>query len=210
MGGGGAESGGLVSVDWRSYSKDSGLGPVLDAALRVFTHTGYHGTSVRIIAKEAKLSVPGLYYHFTSKQDMLVALLKHSSGDLLQRARAAVAEGGSSPRQRFRLLIENIVLFMAHRRQLAHLAREMQFLETPHRKQHVARRDELESMVRREIEAGVASGEFATKDIPEATRAVWTLCRSVADWYAPKGPKTPAQLAAAYVDFALALVGDKG
>lgn len=196
--------------DWRAYGKDSGLGPVLDAALRVFTNTGYHGTSVRTIAKEAKLSVPGLYYHFTSKQDMLVALLKHSSGDLLRRARAAVADGGNSPRQRFCLLIENIVLYMTHRRQLAHLAREMQFLETPHRKLHVARRDELESMVRQEIEAGVAKGVFSTRDVPEATRAVWALSRSVADWYTPKGPKTPAELAAAYAGFALALVGDRG
>ena len=87
-----------TATDWRTYGKDSSLGPVLDAALRVFTNTGYHGTSVRIIAKEAKLSVPGLYYHFASKQDMLVALLKHSSGDLLRRARGAVAEGGDSSR----------------------------------------------------------------------------------------------------------------
>ncbi|MDP3137915.1 MAG: TetR/AcrR family transcriptional regulator [Burkholderiaceae bacterium] len=202
----GAAAGDDLTSDWRFYGKDSGLGPVLDAALRVFTNTGYHGTSVRTIAQEAKLSVPGLYYHFASKQEMLVALLKHSSGDLLRRARGAVADG-ASPKQRLCLLVENIVLYMAHRRQLAHLAREMQFLEAPHRKAHVARRDELESMVRREIENGVASGEFRTQDVPEATRAVWVLCRSVADWYAPKGPKSPAELARAYVGFALALVG---
>jgi AcrR family transcriptional regulator len=199
-----------TATDWRAYGKDSSLGPVLDAALRVFTNTGYHGTSVRIIAKEAKLSVPGLYYHFASKQDMLVALLKHSSGDLLRRARGAIAEGGDSPHKRFCLLIENIVLFMANRRQLAHLGREMQFLEKPHRKAHVARRDTLESLVRQEIEAGVAKGAFKTTDVPEATRAVWVLCRSVADWYTPKGPKSPAELATAYIAFSLALVGGKG
>ena len=59
------------------------------------------------------------------------------------------------------------------------------------------------------FEAGVAKGIFKTQDVPEATRAVWVLCRSVADWYKPKGPKSPAELAAAYVQFALALVGGK-
>jgi len=108
--------------DWRAYSKDSRLGPVLDAALREFTTFGYHGTTVRRIAREAKMSVPGLYYHFASKQDLLVALLRHSSEDLLARAHAALGEAGSAPRDRFRLLIENIVLYMTHRRQLAHLA----------------------------------------------------------------------------------------
>src|SRR5690554_6603158 len=90
-------------IDWRSYSPTSGLGPVLDAALRVFTNFGYHGTTVRMIAKEAKLSVPGLYYHFASKQEMLVVLLQHSSEELLRRAHSALEEGGDSPRRRFDL-----------------------------------------------------------------------------------------------------------
>ena len=98
---------------------------------------------------------------------------------------------------------------MAHRRKLAHLAREMQFLETPHRKAHIVRRDALETLVRREIESCVEQGVFKTKDVPEATRAVWVLCRSVADWYTPRGPKSPAELAAAYVAFSLALVGGR-
>ncbi|MFA7391025.1 MAG: TetR/AcrR family transcriptional regulator [Pigmentiphaga sp.] len=194
---------------WRSYDRDSGLGPVLEATLRVFTNFGYHGTTVRMIAKEAKMSVPGLYYHFSSKQEMLVVLLRHSSEELLRRAHAALQEGGDSPRRRFCLLIENIVLYMTHRRQLAHLAREMQFLEPPHRKAHIARRDELEGLVRREIEAGRRVGVFRAPDVPETTRAVWVLCRSVADWYTPTGPKSPAELADAYIGFALALVGDR-
>lgn len=185
------------------------MGQVLDAALQVFTNFGYHGTTVRMIAKEARMSVPGLYYHFTSKQELLIALLQHSSGELLARAHSALAEGGDDVRGRFCLLIENIVLYMTHRRQLAHLAREMQFLEAPHRKAHIARRDALEALVRDEVDAGKRQGVFRVRDVSETTRAVWVLCRSVADWYVPKGPKTPAQIAQSYVEFSLALVGDR-
>ena len=199
----------VADADWRRYNDDSGLGPVLDAALQVFTDFGYHGTTVRTIAKQAKLSVPGLYYHFMSKQEILVALLRYSNDDILRRARAALAEGGNSPRLRFMLQVENIILYMTHRRRLAHLAREIKFLEEPYRRTHIARRDELETIMRRDVEAAKAQRHFRTSDPHEATRAVWVLCRGVADWYVKKGPKTPAEIAATYVGFALALVGDR-
>lgn len=197
-----------VPFNWRDYDTGSGLSPLLDAALNVFTEMGYHGTTVRTVAAAAGLSVPGLYYHFASKQEILVALLRHSSEDMTRRARAALEEAGDSPRARFMALVENIVLYMTHRRQLAHLAREIKFLKEPYRRKHVARRDELETMMRNEVAAGNERGQFRTEDVTEATRAVWVLCRSVADWYVLKGPKTPADIAAHYVRYSLALVGD--
>ena len=193
---------------WRTYPKDSGLTPVLDAALKVFTEYGYHGTTVRMIAAEAGISVPGLYYHFTSKQEILVALLKGSNEDLMSRAESALDAAGESPRERFCLLVENIVLYMTHRRRLAHLAREIKFLEEPYRHAHIARRDKLELMMRREVVAAQEQGQFLVQDAQEVTRAVWVLCRSVADWYGQKGPKSPAEIARTYVNFCLALVRD--
>ena len=59
---------------WRDYS-DNPWTPVQGAALRCFARAGYHGTSIRSIATEANLSVPGLYHHWPSKQAILQALL---------------------------------------------------------------------------------------------------------------------------------------
>jgi AcrR family transcriptional regulator len=196
------------TINWRSYPKDPGLSQVLAASLQVFHEYGYHGTTVRMIATQASMSVPGLYYHFASKQEILVALLKQSNEDLMSRAQAALAEAGDSPRDRFSALVENIILYMAHRRHLAHLAREIKFLEEPYRRAHIARRDELEQMMRREVMAAQKQGQFLVEDAKEVTRAVWVLCRSVADWYVAKGAKTPAEIARTYVDFCHALVRD--
>src|SRR3546814_2670290 len=60
---------------WRCYSDDYGLGGVLEAALDCFVEFGFHGTSVRTIAAKASLSVPGLYHHYRSKQELLATLL---------------------------------------------------------------------------------------------------------------------------------------
>lgn len=193
-------------VDWRRYTHDRTLPEVLDAALDVFVKFGYHGTTVRAIATKAGLSVPGLYHHYSSKQEMLATLLRISNEDVMARSRAALAAAGEAPRDRFIALVENIVLYMSHRRRLARAAREIHALDEPYRSRHVALRDDLESMVLTEVEAGCGAGEFRTTDPHEATRAVLVLCQGVAEWYTAGGSKKPEQIAAQYIGFALALV----
>jgi AcrR family transcriptional regulator len=197
-----------VESDWRHYSYERNLPDVLDSALDVFVKLGYHGTSVRAIAAKAGLSVPGLYHYHHSKQEIFATLLRMSNDEVMSRSRAALASAEPTPRDRFVALVENIVLYMTHRRRLARVAREIHFLEEPYRSRHIALRDELEQMVLSEVVAACTAGDFSTYDPHEATRAVLVLCQGVADWYTPDGPKSPAEIASQYVGFALALVGD--
>jgi AcrR family transcriptional regulator len=198
-----------VESDWRHYGYDRNLPDILEPALDVFVKLGYHGTSVRAIAAKAGLSVPGLYHYYSSKQEIFATLLRMSNDEVMSRSRAALASAGPAPRDRFAALVENIVLYMTHRRRLARVAREIHFLEEPYRSRHVALRDELERMVLAEVAAACAAGDFTTDDPHEATRAVLVLCQGVADWYTPHGPKQPAEIARQYLDFAFALVGNR-
>ena len=52
--------------DWRTFPPLL-VAPVLGAALDVFVEMGYHGASVRDIARRAGLSVPGMYHHYATK-----------------------------------------------------------------------------------------------------------------------------------------------
>lgn len=196
--------------DWRAYDADLGLSPVLSVALELFVELGYHGTSVRDIATGAGLSVPGLYHHHPNKQDILATLLSRSGREALERSIAALASAGQDPRARMIAHVENVVLYMTHRRQYAHLAREIHCLEPPFRARHIELRDMQQRLLLQEVTAARDQGAFTTDDPREATRAVLVLCRGVAEWYSPEGDHTPEQIAARYVDFALALVGDRG
>jgi AcrR family transcriptional regulator len=198
-----------VEPDWRHYGYDRNLPDILDSALDVFVKLGYHGTSVRAVAAKAGLSVPGLYHYYSSKQEIFATLLRTSNDEVMSRSRAALASAGPAPRDRFAALVENIVLYMTHRRRLARVAREIRFLEEPYRSRHVALRDELERMVLAEVAAACAAGDFTADDPHEATRAVLVLCQGVADWYTPHGPKQPAEIARQYLDFAFSLVGNR-
>ena len=48
---------------------------ILDAAARVFADRGYHRTTVRDVAREAGIADGTIYLYFTSKQDLLLALI---------------------------------------------------------------------------------------------------------------------------------------
>lgn len=48
---------------------------ILDVAARLFREQGYAGVSLRAIAAEAGLQAGSLYYHFGSKEDLVVEIL---------------------------------------------------------------------------------------------------------------------------------------
>ena len=47
---------------------------ILDVALDLFTDQGFDGTSMREIAERLGISKPAIYYHFGSKEEILMAL----------------------------------------------------------------------------------------------------------------------------------------
>jgi len=58
---------------------------ILDAALEVFSQSGYRAGSLREVAERVGMSEAGLLHHFRSKSALLMALLEHR--DELSRAR---------------------------------------------------------------------------------------------------------------------------
>ncbi|WP_104087225.1 TetR/AcrR family transcriptional regulator [Arthrobacter sp. GMC3] len=49
---------------------------ILRTALAIFSQEGYRGTSLREVARECKLSLPGLMHYFGSKEELLAAILR--------------------------------------------------------------------------------------------------------------------------------------
>lgn len=50
---------------------------ILDAAIKVFSESGFHGGSLREIAEGVGMSQPGLLHHFANKEQLLEAVLTH-------------------------------------------------------------------------------------------------------------------------------------
>lgn len=195
--------------DWRAYPPLN-VGTVLSAALDAFLESGYGGASVRDIARRCELSVPGLYHHYASKQDMLVELLEIYMDSLLWRTAAARAEG-ADPMGRFALLVECLALHHTYRRALAFVGlSEMRSLDPANRERILILRNRQQRMVDAEAEEAHRNESFRTPVPHDASRAVVTMCTSIPHWYRPDGPATPEDIARMYVRFALDLMQSTG
>ena len=65
---------------------------ILDTARRLFTTRGFQSTSVEDILTEVGIAKGTLYYHFSSKEEILRALIARTADGIADRARA-IAEG---------------------------------------------------------------------------------------------------------------------
>jgi AcrR family transcriptional regulator/DNA-binding XRE family transcriptional regulator len=179
---------------------------MLNAAITAFVKTGYHGATIRSIAALAGISVPGLYHHYVSKQDLLVQILDLTMSELQWRVPAARDEGRDSV-ERLSLIVECLALFHMHRRDLAFLgASEMRSVEPENRRRIAARRTHIQQIMDAEIAAGLAKGQFRTRVPKDAGRAISTMCTSLPQWFRADGSLPPEKIAKEYANFALAMV----
>ncbi|HLE16240.1 MAG TPA: TetR/AcrR family transcriptional regulator [Anaerolineales bacterium] len=67
---------------------------IVEAAYCLFLEQGYHGTSMRQIAQEAGIAVGGIYNHFSSKEEIYLAVLRdhHPYHEVLPAMNAAEGE----------------------------------------------------------------------------------------------------------------------
>lgn len=104
---------------------------VLDAAAELFLDRGFHGTSVDDVGAAAGISGPGLYRHFRSKDELLMAVLDRLWQQLrpvLDEARAADPVDGVE-----RLLAAQLDLAFEQPAALVLLVRELRHLPEDYR-----------------------------------------------------------------------------
>jgi AcrR family transcriptional regulator len=72
----------------RSIAQEERRRQILEAAVRVFARSGYHGSRVGDIAEEAGVAHGLLYHYFSSKEQVLQTVFRENWGELLERFRA--------------------------------------------------------------------------------------------------------------------------
>jgi AcrR family transcriptional regulator len=192
---------------WRR-ADDEDLTPILLIARDCFYETGFHGTSVRDIAKLVGVTVPALYYHHANKEAILAALLDRSIQSVIGRCEQALAEAGSDPVGRFRNLIECLALYMANHRKSAAMDAEIRALSPVARRRYSAQRRQVEQMLIDTIEQGSATGIFDVTSPRDTGRALLGMVQAITLWFDPdRGQLTATALATRYVDIASHTVG---
>lgn len=138
---------------------------ILAAASNQFVSAGYHGASMRAIARESGASKALLYYHFENKADLYFGLLIENIQDLGALVNEARTAGGSV-REQMQILLRGILGWSAEKRTMIYQARqEIKHLDMELRRQFMERfHRQFIGQIESILEAGMQQGEIRTMD----------------------------------------------
>ena len=189
---------------------DTGRGneaAILNAALEAFGAKGFHGASMRDVARGAGTSLSNLYNYFPSKSRLLAEVLRHANDELVTRLHVAVDEAGDDAVSRMREAVRAYVRFVVeHQLAMVVSTNEVRYLDGEDRERLVVDRDATQAVFEEIVTQGAASGEFRTPYPADAARTVLSGLAGVAQWYRPDGRLSRGQLAEQQARYALALL----
>jgi TetR/AcrR family transcriptional regulator, fatty acid metabolism regulator protein len=79
---------------------------IIEAAGKILTASGVGGLTIKNLAKEMKFSESAIYRHFTSKEEIIIALLEYLAKSMDERYKKAISNK-QTPEEKFKKLFQN-------------------------------------------------------------------------------------------------------
>jgi AcrR family transcriptional regulator len=190
-----------------SATSDGTLRRLQEVALLCFGERGYHGVSIRDLAKAAGIQPSSIYAHVRSKEELLFGI--SMLGHITQRdsADAAVLDAGPDPSAQLRAYVRAHVHMHASYRMLARVCnRELAALSPEHEQEVRAVRESSVRLLQGVLARGERVGAFVIADSFLVAAAIGAMGIRVAEWWEPNGDYTADQVADVYAELALKLV----
>ena len=176
-------------------AQNPALARALDAAVGLFSRKGYTATSTREVAALLGIQKASLYYHISSKEDLLYLICRSSLEQIRNDVEAAIHEF-QDPLDRLRTLICSHIESLLHDAERhATTFTEMQALSQDRFAQVLALRDAHESLVRSVLQEAQSAGVL--RDDIEAKYLCLVLLgmmNRVTVWYRRGGSLSPNQV----------------
>jgi len=164
---------------------------VRTAAARLFARRGFAQSSMRELAREAGMSLAGLYHHFATKDDLLFEIQRDAFDHLFESLRGLPDE--LTPEEKIAFLIEaHLRVFSTHITEMKALSHEANALSGDlGRRMHQMRRDYYNICLRIVEQLTLARPDY---DISPriATMSLFGMINWIYTWYRP-GSDVPAK-----------------
>lgn len=159
--------------------KESKKDLIIEAAIRVFSHKGYHLTKMEEIAIEAGIGKGTIYEYFTSKLQLLQEIMTRSF-HLYEQTMGADRSKSMSIRDKIKMLVEGHFKFCQENKELTRiLFWDTEIMDTEIRDWACQKQAEKQKRLQDFIQAGIERGEIRALDAKLLTIMIGGILSSI-------------------------------
>jgi AcrR family transcriptional regulator len=178
-----------------------------EVALELFGREGYHAVSIRDIANALGQQPSAIYFHVSSKQELLFELAMIGHRSHYEALRNALMDAGTDPRDQLAAVNRAHVIVHLDYPSMARLTnRELRALSPEQYQEVIAIRSQAEQITIDIVERGVRMGAFTSTDAFLDAKALGAMGIRLPEWWTPESPRSREQIIERYVGYALKLL----
>jgi TetR/AcrR family transcriptional regulator, cholesterol catabolism regulator len=172
---------------------------ILDAATRLFRKQGFRGTTVRDVARGARILLGSLHYRYPTKDSLLLALMERAVAQAEDAVREAT-QGTADPLERVRLgLRAHLRLLLSGDDSAYVLLYDWRALDGRSRRAMIRLRDRYDAFWDGLLREAAADGRLrAGVDVNLVRLLGFGAVNWAPQWYTPKGGLLPDEIADAF------------
>ena len=183
------------------FKDTSRTSEILEIAAKLFYERGYSDVGMRLIAETTGISVATLYYHFTSKADILLQIAFGVTKEFVERLLPLLEEDATMTERLQALIRCHIERRWERRYWISTALRELRQLDPELRTQVDSYLRHYFHTVQKFIEVGVAEGTFVVTHPRIATLALFDMIHGINDWFQTNGTLSIDEIAVLYAEY---------
>lgn len=164
------------------------------AAVQLFAEMGYHAAPLRDIASLAGIQAASIYYHYPSKQALLVEIMDAHMRQLNTNLENILDQPINVLEKLYQAIANHIRLHTTYKAEFFIIDTEIRALEDEPRQEILTLRDDYEHLFQRLLQEGMDAGILRTSDVKITSYAIIAMCTEVASWFRTKGRLTVQQV----------------
>lgn len=174
---------------------------ILRQAAKMFHERGYMASTLRQLARRCGIQSASIYYHFSSKQEILFEIMDHTMTTLIEQLKETI-DGVEDPLEKLDRAIRFHFQYHIENPHITHVTdAEIRSLTAEYFEQVIRKRREYEGFFHRMLTEGVAAGLINVDNIPLTRIAILQMCTGVTIWFREDGSLAVDQVAEAYIQF---------
>lgn len=168
---------------------------IVDKAAELFDQYGFHSTSMDDLAAAVGIRKATIYYHFRSKDEILLRIQREFLDTLFARYESRSNLELTATQSLFEIMADMLEVIDSHYAHVRSFFEYHRELSEDTRALIEEDRERYRNLVEDTIRQGVKNGEFNTSDARVTALGIFGMCNWAYQWYSKDGQRQPREIA---------------